>query len=141
VGLSCKGFGEELLALFRAIEASRQPIAHLLLFGKKKKKKKKKKIKKVILFHNYGTISGNISGSRIKGRAASGFFMKPRVTRRQILFVYRSINWSSFPAELCEACRGVNICKRNGEFVDHLLLHCEVACAPWNAIFSLFEMS
>jgi len=43
VGLSCKGFGEELLALFRAIEASRQPIAHLLLFGKKKKKKKKKK--------------------------------------------------------------------------------------------------
>jgi hypothetical protein len=33
------------------------------------------------------------------------------------------------------------ICKRNGEMVDHLLLHCEVAFALWNAIFSHFGMS
>jgi hypothetical protein len=25
--------------------------------------------------------------------------------------------------------------------VDHLLLHCEVACVLWNAIFSCFGMS
>jgi hypothetical protein len=24
------------------------------------------------------------------------------------------------------------MCKRNGEFVDHLCLHCEVACVLWN---------
>jgi hypothetical protein len=28
-----------------------------------------------------------------------------------------------------------------GEFVDHFLLHCEVVCALWNAIFSHFGMS
>jgi hypothetical protein len=28
------------------------------------------------------------------------------------------------------------MCKKNGEFVDHLLLHCEVACAIWNVFFS-----
>jgi hypothetical protein len=30
---------------------------------------------------------------------------------------------------------------RNEEFVDHLLLHCEVALALWNAIFSRFGLS
>jgi hypothetical protein len=33
------------------------------------------------------------------------------------------------------------MCKRNVEFVDHLLLHCEVACALWNAFFSHFGLS
>jgi len=33
------------------------------------------------------------------------------------------------------------MCKLNGESVDHLLLHCEVACALWNAIFSRFSLS
>jgi hypothetical protein len=33
------------------------------------------------------------------------------------------------------------LCKRNVEFVDHLLLHYEVACALWNAIFSHFGIS
>jgi hypothetical protein len=33
------------------------------------------------------------------------------------------------------------MCKRNWEFVDYLLLHCEVACALWNAIFSRFGLS
>jgi hypothetical protein len=32
------------------------------------------------------------------------------------------------------------LCKRNGEHVDHLLLHCEVVYAVWNAIFSHFGM-
>jgi hypothetical protein len=32
------------------------------------------------------------------------------------------------------------MCKRYGEFVDHLLLHCEVACALWNAIFNHFGL-
>ena len=27
------------------------------------------------------------------------------------------------------------MCKRNEESADHLLLHCEVACALWNAFF------
>jgi hypothetical protein len=31
--------------------------------------------------------------------------------------------------------------KKNGEYVDHLLLHCEVACVLWNAIFSRFSLS
>jgi hypothetical protein len=30
------------------------------------------------------------------------------------------------------------LCESNGEFVDHLLLHCEVANALWNVIFSRF---
>jgi hypothetical protein len=33
------------------------------------------------------------------------------------------------------------MCKKNGESVDHLLLHCEVACVLWNAIFSRFSLS
>jgi hypothetical protein len=31
--------------------------------------------------------------------------------------------------------------KRNGEFVDNFLLHCEVACAVWNVFFSRFRLS
>jgi hypothetical protein len=33
------------------------------------------------------------------------------------------------------------MCKTNGESVDHLLLHCEVARALWNAFFSRFSLS
>jgi hypothetical protein len=33
------------------------------------------------------------------------------------------------------------MCKINGETVDHLLLHCEVARVLWNAIFSRFSLS
>jgi hypothetical protein len=33
------------------------------------------------------------------------------------------------------------LCKLNGESVDHLLFHCEVACSLWNAIFSRFGLS
>jgi hypothetical protein len=34
------------------------------------------------------------------------------------------------------------MCKRNGKFVDHLLLHhCEVACAIWNVFFNRFGLS
>jgi hypothetical protein len=33
------------------------------------------------------------------------------------------------------------MCKRNGESVDHLLLHCEVVYALWNAIFNRFGFS
>jgi hypothetical protein len=28
------------------------------------------------------------------------------------------------------------MCKKSGESVDHLLLHCEMTSAPWNAFFS-----
>jgi hypothetical protein len=27
------------------------------------------------------------------------------------------------------------LCKRNGEHVDHLLLHCDIACTIWNDFF------
>jgi hypothetical protein len=30
------------------------------------------------------------------------------------------------------------MCKKNGESVDHLLLHCEVAARLWNYVFTLF---
>jgi hypothetical protein len=30
------------------------------------------------------------------------------------------------------------MCKKNGEFIDHLLLHCEVAYDLWSYIFILF---
>jgi hypothetical protein len=33
------------------------------------------------------------------------------------------------------------LCKRDGESVDHLLLHCDVASALWNHIFTRFGMS
>jgi hypothetical protein len=33
------------------------------------------------------------------------------------------------------------MCKRNGESVDHLLLHCDVARELWSAIFSLFGVT
>jgi hypothetical protein len=33
------------------------------------------------------------------------------------------------------------MCKRNGEFVDHLLLYCEVAYAIWNIFLVHFELS
>jgi hypothetical protein len=31
-----------------------------------------------------------------------------------------------------------SMCKKSGEFIDHLLLHCEVARELWTSIFSLF---
>jgi hypothetical protein len=33
------------------------------------------------------------------------------------------------------------MCKRSGEFVDHLLLHCEVACSILNVFFTRFGLS
>jgi hypothetical protein len=33
------------------------------------------------------------------------------------------------------------LCKRDGELVDHLLLHCDVASALWNTLFTRFGMS
>jgi hypothetical protein len=32
------------------------------------------------------------------------------------------------------------MCKRSGESINHLLLHCEVACTLWNVIFTLFDV-
>jgi hypothetical protein len=33
------------------------------------------------------------------------------------------------------------MCKRNGDSVDHLLLHFKVACAIWNVFFNRFGLS
>jgi hypothetical protein len=33
------------------------------------------------------------------------------------------------------------MCKMNGESMDYLILHCEIARALWNAIFSRFSLS
>jgi hypothetical protein len=33
------------------------------------------------------------------------------------------------------------LCKRDGESVDHLLFHCDVASVLWNNIFTHFGMS
>jgi hypothetical protein len=33
------------------------------------------------------------------------------------------------------------LCKRDGETMDHLLLHCDVASTLWNHVFSRFGMS
>jgi len=36
---------------------------------------------------------------------------------------------------------GCYMCKKTGESVDHLLLHCDVASALWSSLFSRFGMS
>jgi hypothetical protein len=33
------------------------------------------------------------------------------------------------------------MCKRNGESIDYLLLHCDVARAQWSVLFSLFNVT
>jgi hypothetical protein len=33
------------------------------------------------------------------------------------------------------------MCKRDGESVDHLLIHCDIASALWSAIFSRFGLA
>jgi hypothetical protein len=33
-----------------------------------------------------------------------------------------------------------NMCKRSGESIDHLLLHCDVTRALWSVLFSLFDV-
>jgi hypothetical protein len=33
------------------------------------------------------------------------------------------------------------MCKKNGELVDHLLLHYEIASAVWNSIFGSVRMA
>jgi hypothetical protein len=33
------------------------------------------------------------------------------------------------------------MCKRSGEYIDHLLLHCEVARDLWSALFTLFDVT
>lgn len=33
------------------------------------------------------------------------------------------------------------MCKRNGESVDHFLLHCDEASAIWSAFFNCFGLS
>jgi transposase len=33
------------------------------------------------------------------------------------------------------------LCKRNGESMDHILLHCVVTSAMWNALFTRFGLS
>jgi hypothetical protein len=33
------------------------------------------------------------------------------------------------------------MCKKNGESVDHILLHCEIAGALWNNIFNSVGLS
>jgi hypothetical protein len=33
------------------------------------------------------------------------------------------------------------MCKKNGELVDHFLLHCEVVSALWDVFFSRFGLS
>jgi hypothetical protein len=30
------------------------------------------------------------------------------------------------------------MCKKKGESIDHLLLHCDIACELWSFMFSLF---
>jgi hypothetical protein len=34
-----------------------------------------------------------------------------------------------------------SMCKRSGESIDHLLLHCDVARALWSVLFSLFDVT
>jgi hypothetical protein len=33
------------------------------------------------------------------------------------------------------------MCKKSGESIDHLLLHCEMGSALWNTIFSLVGLA
>jgi hypothetical protein len=33
------------------------------------------------------------------------------------------------------------LCKHNGESIDHLLLHCEVAMEVWSMVFQLFGVT
>jgi hypothetical protein len=44
----------------------------------------------------------------------------------KILTMHNLWKWHIVVVDRC------GVCKRNWEFVDHFLLHCEVACAIWN---------
>jgi hypothetical protein len=33
------------------------------------------------------------------------------------------------------------MCKQSGEFINHLLLHCEVARALWSVVLTLFDVT
>jgi hypothetical protein len=62
-----------------------------------------------------------------------------------ISYLSKKKNWKSSISHLKKRLVIVVIwcylCKRNGESVDHLVLHCEVSCATWNEIFSRIGLS
>jgi hypothetical protein len=62
-----------------------------------------------------------------------------------LLPIKKKKNWKSSISHLKKRLVIVVIwcylCKRNGESVDHLVLHCEVSCATWNEIFSRIGLS
>ena len=43
-------------------------------------------------------------------------------------------NWHVIVVDRCGMCKGI------GEFIDHFLLYCEVACAIWNVFFSQLRL-
>lgn len=53
----------------------------------------------------------------------------------KILIVDNLRKWKIIIVDRCY------LCKRDGESVDHLLLHCDVASTLWNLVFSRFDMS
>jgi hypothetical protein len=61
-------------------------------------------------------------------------FFKWTATLGKILTHDNLRKWNIVVVEWCY------MCKKNGESVDHLLLHCEVASALWHFIFSWFGL-
>jgi hypothetical protein len=70
-----------------------------------------------------------------QGSLESGFFFAWSAALRKILTLDNLRKRHVIVIDRC--C----MCKRNGESVDYLLLHCEVARALWNAVFSHFGLS
>lgn len=70
---------------------------------------------------------------------------KSKAPTRVAVFVYEAVNGAILTGDNLRARKKIYtnwcyMCKKDGESVDHLLMHCPVAGELWNFLFSLFQI-